>query len=225
MTRWRGAAGQAGGQAGGQGWPALGLVWAGLATHRHTLLKRGVCCSYTHTQTHYTTHTHYCTCLGIKCLLRHKHTSTIIGGRGPEFLNVCCSAKLNARFSANTLRCTGLNTETYIKYNLIAWCPDSELNINQSILGLGPHECHSTNAASAKICCSDDWFMELMSSGHDIILASSDRVNVNKQQFSSSLSVNFKTLQTCYDSLATPLLSIDLLCTALPELLKATHPR
>ena len=214
MTRWRGAAGQAGGQAGGQGWPALGLVWAGLATHRHTLLKRGVC--YTHTQTHYT-------CLGIKCLLRHKHTSTIIGGRGPEFLNVCCSAKLNARFSANTLRCTGLNTETYIKYNLIAWCPDSELNINQSILG--PHECHSTNAAPAKICCSDDWFMELMSSGHDIILASSDRVNVNKQQFSSSLSVNFKTLQTCYDSLATPLLSIDLLCTALPELLKATHPR
>ena len=52
-----------------------------------------------------------------------------------------------------------------------------------------------------------------MSSGHDIILASSDRVNVNKQQFSSSLSVNFKTLQTCYDSLATPLLSIDLLYT------------
>ena len=89
--------------------------------------------------------------------------------------------------------------------------PDSELNINQSIFYR--HDCHSTNAAPAKICCSDDWFRELMSSGHDIILASYDRVYVNKQQFSSNLSVNFKTLQTGYDSLSTPLLSIDLLYT------------
>ena len=184
----------------GPRWDWSGLGWAGLATHRHTLLKRGVCCSYTHTQ--HTLHmpwdkmfteaqTHF---------YNHRWQRTWIS----EFLN--------ARFSANTLRCTGLILKHILStYNLIAWCPDSELNINQSILG--PHECHSTNAAPAKICCSDDWFMELMSSGHDIILASYDRVYVNKQQFSSSLSVNFKTLQTCYDSLATPLLSIDLLYT------------
>ena len=37
-----------------------------------------------------------------------------------------------------------------MKYNLIAEL--NNLNINQFILG--PHDCLSTNAAPAKICCS-----------------------------------------------------------------------